>query len=772
MPSRFVSTPNAKLNLGVNLRGLTGGLNMQLGEAMDCMDVLPREDGAIYKHYGWERVNPSALTGRPMAVQGFTYKGKNANTGGGDTARAGNWSIADDDADFTRRQTTWSGEVVLTDTNFYRWDPGTEAFVSVALPTGATIDIDPKPTIISYNNSLYIVGFATRNLRYDPTDQALYLWGWEAVPTAPTNAAQAGGTLITGGVYRYAYTFLDIYTGEESGLSDSVSFTPAGGNNTARLTLTAYSEAAGARHFNTLAVATDTDVAMVVYRTEADREVFNFLDIAFPGDLSVDDVGLSTDASIQPFQGTMQDEPKFNMMTLFRDQFYAVSQTADMGDGVVGRKVPRDSRRVWFNSFHAENSYVERWEVNDFRELPLEEGEVLSAISHTDSRILILAETGGFQMSAQPNYSSGRVDRVHRRLPWHVGAVGAAAIDSNNGWVYFLSERGPYRWTDGLAEPEWIGKNLLPMFIDPTSGLCKLAPSRAKESEVAYDLDANTVRYIFPTGGSAVLNNHIGYWVDGQSFLGTPYAGWFFFSPKAQCFDRAMSVTGPGDDGAPLPPGERKERMLFGDDDGYVNAYELTSKRGGLPAGSLARGTAQASSTQILLEATTAANPLLTQGDGLTGMRLEVVHASGLIETRVIASNTATAIVPTEDFNEIPVLSTSAWFVAGIPAFWRSHVDAVGRPHDRKSMLHLYLTYLLTAIGATPVLDVSVYAGDRTMRLRRTRTAALNDWQQKMLVARSGLYFAYEVANTRPDEMFTITAFEPEYALHGTKRDE
>ena len=139
MPSRFKSQPTASLNLGVNLRGLTGGVNMQVGEATDCMDILPREDGAIYKHYGYERVNPAALTGRPMAVQGFIYKGKNADTGGGETVRAGNWGVADDDADFTRRQTTWSGVVCLTDSTFYRWDPGTEAFVSVSLPSGAVM---------------------------------------------------------------------------------------------------------------------------------------------------------------------------------------------------------------------------------------------------------------------------------------------------------------------------------------------------------------------------------------------------------------------------------------------------------------------------------------------------------------------------------------------------------------------------------------------------------------------------------------------------------
>src|SRR3989304_4505376 len=95
----------------------------------------------------------------------------------------------------------------------------------------------------------------------------------------------------------------------------------------------------GTRHFNTAAVVTDRDVGFVVYRTDADREQLNFLGLLDPGDLTFVDAGLATDASIQPFEGIMNDEPRFNTITLFRDQFYAVAWRG-------GSTIPYSSRVI------------------------------------------------------------------------------------------------------------------------------------------------------------------------------------------------------------------------------------------------------------------------------------------------------------------------------------------------------------------------------------------------------------------------------------------
>jgi hypothetical protein len=69
-------------------------------------------------------------------------------------------------------------------------------------------------------NNLYIVGFATSNLRYDPVDEALYVWGWDAPLPTCTAAANAAASTNPIGTYRYRLSWVDLYTGEESELSD------------------------------------------------------------------------------------------------------------------------------------------------------------------------------------------------------------------------------------------------------------------------------------------------------------------------------------------------------------------------------------------------------------------------------------------------------------------------------------------------------------------------------------------------------------------------
>jgi len=766
MPSAYVSQPITQLNLGVNLRGLTGGVNMKPGEAQDALDIMFREDGAFTKHWGWERLNSTALTGRPLAIKGFAYKGKNA-TVAGDTARAGNYGVADDGADFTRRLATYSGCVVLTTSTFYRWDAATRTFETVSLPGGVTADPQPKPSIIVYNNNLYIAGWADFNLRYDPTDEALYLWGWAAVPAAPTSAAVAGGSLIAGATYLYAYTHYDVYTGEESGLGAQLSVTPSGGDLTRTITVASYT---GTRHFNTAAVATDRDVGVVLYRTDADRTTFNFLGTIAPGTTTFSDTGLATDSSIQPFRGTARDEPRFSFMTLYRDQFYAVSQQATTASSTQ----PATNTRVHFNSFEAANSFVERWEILGYIELPVSEGELLTALNTTDREIVAFTQKGAFTITALPNYSSGRVSRVIYRLPWMVGCVGPKAVDTVNGWVYFLSERGPYRWRSGLGEPQWIGKYLLPLFIDHTSGLCQLNPGMMLESEVKYDQDANTVRFIFACGTENILNRNIMYWIDADKFLPDPAYGWTFCSPTAQCFDRTNALGGTNPDGTPPDPLTRSERLVFGDSLRYISAYEPGSQRAGLPAGSRATGTIVTGTSTLVNTLTTAANPLFTDGNGLAGMRFEIVYASdGLVDVVPIASNTATVVTLGTPLSRVPGTSDT-WYVAGIPSFWRSWVDHAGDPHTRKTLLNLYMTYMLTdsAASSPATIDVEVLSGDRSLLSARSRTANLNDFNDKLLISRSGLYFTYEFANTRPDEMFTVVAIEPEMRLLEAKRKE
>jgi len=119
------------LNKGINLRGFTGGINMIPGQSFDALDMLPLEDGGFMKHWGFDRVNHTALTGLPLAHMGFAYRGKNVDITAAETARGGHFGIADTGADFTKRAEQYTGAVVLTDSTFYRFEPDGETFQTV-----------------------------------------------------------------------------------------------------------------------------------------------------------------------------------------------------------------------------------------------------------------------------------------------------------------------------------------------------------------------------------------------------------------------------------------------------------------------------------------------------------------------------------------------------------------------------------------------------------------------------------------------------------------
>jgi hypothetical protein len=732
----------AHLSKGVNYRGFVGSVTMQEGEAQDSLDMLPREDGSFYKTFGWKRINDSALTGRPIAARGFSYRGKNADTGGGDTARPGNFGLADDGADFTRRTDEFSTFLLLTDSTGYFWNPATQTFDTISLPGGVSVDPDPKPTIQVFKENAYIVGWATVNLRYDPTDRAFYAWGWEAAPVVPVIAADAGGTLTAGAVYKYGYTYFDLYTGEETTLSPVAEITPSGVALTVDLSVTSY---AGSRHFNDLAVATDSDVGIAIYRTNEDDDAYYLLTTLPPGTTLFSDTGLAVDTSLSPFRGTMQDEPRFSALQEFKSRFYALSRKSN-------------SNRLYFSDFtHA--PFVERWSVLGYRDLYVYEGDTLTAIGKTDVTLLAYTRKGCFRTSVIEGTGTPQI--IPNRLPWDVGCVGPRARMTVRGWDYFMSDRGPYRWREGLSEPQWIGENISPLFIDPVSGLCKLNEVAREQTEVGLEWISNTVRFVFAIGDSTIPNMQLAYWIEAERVNGSPLLGWWPQSLKVQTMDLSSSIAQLDNTGRPVSGADRQERLVVGDEDGYMYEYDLAHKRGGLKEGALARGFVNAGSTVSSLAV---GGGLFTTGDGLTGMRVEVLSsADGTTQERKIASNTDSAIVPTVDFDTAPALD-DIWFVGGIPSYWRSWVDHFGDPHMHKSLVNLYVGFMQTGSDDTSsqslnewILDVNVGAGDFPTSFDRTRTAKLSKYRAKLLMSLTGRFFVYEFSNSRPDEPVAIT---------------
>ena len=742
--------PQTELHLskGVDLRGLVGSVTMEPGMAQDCLDVLPREDRSIMKTFGWRRINASALSGTPIACKGFLYRGKNVDSPT-NTARAGNLGLADDAAVFTRRVAEYSGFLILTTTTAYFWNPATETFATVSLPGGVSVDIDGKPTFVVYKENVYIAGWADKNLRFDPTDRALYRWGWESVPSAPSAALASGGTLEAGATYKYAYTYFDVYTGEESGMGAIDEVTTTDANRTVDLTLTAYT---GSRHFNDLAAVTDSDVGIIVYRTDGDTETYHALTTLDPGTTAYSDTGDSTDTSLRPFRRTMQDEPRFYALNEFRGRFYGLSRKAGGSEF--------SSNRLYYSE-QDQGNFVERWKVTGFEDLPVTEGNALTAIGATDARLLVHGSRGGFSVTAVP-VEGGQPQHIQTKLPWDAGAVGPKARHFRDGWEYWISERGPYRWREGMAAPQFIGEPVSPLFTDPQSGLCKLNQGAKELSEVNFEWNSDTIRMIFPLDSETVTDKHLAYWMVADEKNGNANHGWFPQSPKAQCFDLSHSLVGLNPDGTSIDASDRSERLVFADDDGYVYEYDISHQRGGLPNGEPHKLSGSFTNSTTI---TIVAGTLDTAGDGLKGYRVEVVGDS-LKYVGKILSNTASAItVETAAVTGVnyPTDSDARIFVGGYPSYWRSWVDHLGDPHLHKTLLNLYIGYLKTgprsdAFWNDWTLDVGVAAGEFPEAFDHTKTATLSQYRKQVLCSLTGVFFLYEVSNPRPDEPWVLTS--------------
>lgn len=740
---------------GLDLWNHAGGINNPTGRAQDCMDVYFRKDGAIGKHWGWLRKNLAQLNGRPVAIKGFVYRGKNTAS----TTRGGNWGQADDGAIFTRRQARWSACLVLTTTTVYRWNPPTETFVALTLPAGVTVDIEGKPTILILKDNAYIVGWASQNLRYDPTDQTLYRWGWDSTPAAPALVLSPGGTLIPNAGYLYGAAWFDTYTGEESALLSTTFVATSDALRTVNVSFPA--DYAGTRKF--VGAGTDKDVGLVIYRTGAgpnlttSNNILRFLTTLNPDMQVYTDTGDATDASIRPFRGPQVDEPPFSSVDEYRGLLLAIS-------------IKRNSSRVFMSDFANANFFNERWRVGAFKDLPITEGEILTSVVKADQSLVVSSQKGAFSLVATPRQRDGFF-LLPTRLPWNVGIVGPKARAVVGQWLYFLSERGPHRWQEGMGNPEPIGQDLIPLFLDPASGLCKLDQNLMSASEVAFDQDANLVHFAWPDdlADGDELNQHVAYYLDCDKFLGDPYSGFTFMSPKAQCFDYTNAL-GAAVGAVPPSPFDRPDHFVFGDDQAYINEYDARLTRGGLPASALAVGIVAAGSTDTVI---VTSGGLLVTGDGLRGFRFQVTQANGEVEVRNIVSNTLTNITLSPALLQAPSVG-QPWTIGGVPSFWRSVALSFGEPNMRKKIRHVYVGHQRTSGTVDADLSVLVSVSDKLVpsRYRRVRASLLNDFQEKLMVYLSGLFWTFEFSNTHPDQKFLLNHFEVEVDPVRQKRRE
>ena len=746
----------AKLTAGLNLYGFTSGATMNPGEASDAINVLPRSDGSLLKHWGARRIHSTAFS-TPLSGQiGFTYKGKN-NDAVTNPARGGNFALADDGAIFTRRDAFYPGALVLTDTEARHWDHSTLAFSSaLSLPSGVTVSLNPRPSFLILQNNVYICGWATENLRYDPTDRALYQWGWGSTPTLGIPTVGAGGDLRASVDYQYRAAWIDLYTGEQSGLGAAITATTTASNQTITFgagDFPVYADSP-ARHFLDGANLTNPDVGIVLYRTEGNQAKFHFLSLIVPGlaAATLTDNGLFTDTARKASIVAYQDPPIYAGMVEFRNMVYGISWAEPAG-AAASDATGTNSARVFFNDFTTTKSHFERSRPLNFRELPLTDGEVLTATAKTGRSIILFSNKDAYEMQVFANRQTGTVQQTLNPLEWTVGCVGPLAWEFVDGWLYWLSDRGPYRWRPGTGEPQWISKNMLPLFIDPMSGFCKMNPESMVISEVFYDRDADVIRYVFPSGRSQVNDVHIYQWAKTELLNGDPSMGWFFGQPNIHSWNHNSSY-GSLNPSTSVPESQfdRKALTVFGDNDGFVYEYDPDLTAFGIPDGSLSKFVATAGSATTA----TVSGGLLVTNDGLDGLRAEIVHANGDVEITTIASTTAT-VITFDDILVAAVVSGDTIYVGGFAAYWRSWLDHGGDPTASKKSVHFWVG-MNRSVGGEAELDVVMTAGDDIpTTARRVRQVKLSANQQKVISSLVGRWFLWEFANSHPNEPFLVS---------------
>ena len=275
------------------------------------------------------------------------------------------------------------------------------------------------------------------------------------------------------------------------------------------------------------------------------------------------------------------------------------------------------------------------------------------------------------------------------------------------------------------------------------------------------------MRSLWAAGENDFPDQFWGYWVDAEKYNQDAESGWFPLSPRAQTMTRSHSITSIDISGVPVSALDRIERLTFADELGYLYQYEQYGRRGGAKPGLFSKGLVAAGSTVSVVQVQR--DPLFTTGDGMTGLRLEVIYADGTRHARVIASNTDAAATLETALPAIPA-EDDIVYIGGMPAFWRSWVDHFGDPHADKSVHHLFVGMQRMSASAVQTgdledwrADIAVGRGEFPQTFKLTRSALLDLYRRKMLVSATGVNWVYEISNTRPDESFVVTNLQVEY---------
>jgi len=361
---------------------------------------------------------------------------------------------------------------------------GTTAFVAPTLkdnPTGNGWDF----TAASINGMLGLAYKSAQN-RMHFWDKSTVRRGGLATPAAPTATNTGGGAYAA--VLRYYNVRWTVQvtgvTTVRSEPSSFVSFTPSGGGTAARVLQPT--------------VANEGETHWEVYGSTDSINFYRLATVAI-GTTNYDDSAATTSYS----SNTLSDlTGKYTLQKPYR--FIAADQNRVLGLGSYNstdKQNRMEISAVIGSSDIGDAERVDTSQVNSFIDFDENDsGDIAGLWGPIVGSFFVFKTRQTWQLTP-----SGSVDQPYRQdaISKSIGALNPLAIARaedaiGNAALYWMSHRGPYRWS--LAGLEYIGRGIEDYVIGPTATI-NLAATKII-SRVVYHSDKRQVWYWWATGNS------------------------------------------------------------------------------------------------------------------------------------------------------------------------------------------------------------------------------------------------------------------------------
>lgn len=265
--------------------------------------------------------------------------------------------------------------------------------------------------------------------------------------------------------------------------------------------------------------------------------------------------------------------------------------------------------------FYSESLSFEEFGILNFIEVESGTGEPITGLGVLFDRLFIFKQTSIFVLSG-----FGPSDFVVQELTKGLGCISHFSILPIDGWLYFTSNRGPYR-TNGTTF-DWIGKEIYETFLD-------FDKDELDTSTTGHNRNRTQIWFGVKTSGIDSSHEILVWDYEERSWT-------LFTVMHIRCLQGITDSDG-------------LDRIFWGDDLGYAwrGDAEATYNHGDLGMTGTTFGTITGSSTagQYVTITVSGAFAASSTSDGWKGSRIVVIDSDGTEGEGHILSNTSTTIV-------------------------------------------------------------------------------------------------------------------------------